>query len=94
MSDALGEATWAAVHPCSPLPLWPTASQADLTTINDKAMTAVVPNQRRTSRRIVSGSLTGLESVYGIGLLTVERLPFTVAGGARAESRIEEKSRD
>jgi hypothetical protein len=41
-----GEATRAAVHPCSPLPLRPAASQPDLAAINDKAMTAIVPNQR------------------------------------------------
>jgi hypothetical protein len=45
-ADALGEATRAAVHPCSPLPLRPAASQLDLAAINDKAMTAIIPNQR------------------------------------------------
>jgi hypothetical protein len=42
---------------------------------------------------MVSGSLTGLESILRIGMLTVASLPFTVADGARPESRIKEKSR-
>jgi hypothetical protein len=42
---------------------------------------------------MVNGSLTGLESVLRIGMLTVVSLPFNVSDGAQLESRIKEKSR-